>query len=444
MEFGSVVGMSRTVDCYYSGRMDPGSVRVRRSSDVDEHEGERVAKWVGAYPALWLIGFAPLFWVFLGVFALRHVLTGKFSRSGTVYLAISATLFLSSVVGVAHFGFSASRMIGLLANICVWISLAWLCSISVSRAAAVSLSRSIVVVGGVQGLATAVAVAIYPAQLPVPLLSGVSGNFPQSVHAFMRNNLAVEGWLGETTLRSAGLSGNPTWAGGFAAIAFLVSLWLFYNSSLRWRLVASVSAVFSLYSVELSLSRMASMLLVAAIVVVALTFCYRHLRSVFPLIIGGFFLAAAALTTLFRDRLYSAVLDLDAQRAGSSQSRGSIYRATFEYVTDLGAPIVGYGIKPQEDALVASIASHSTYLGILFRGGAISLLLYAIAMILLLRFGLLAKSNVTVGVAFFVATWTALQDLDTGHLVPFGVIWVVWIYRVATKEVACDLSVLRR
>jgi len=61
--------------------------------------------------------------------------------------------------------------------------------------------------------------------------------------------------------------------------------------------------------------------------------------------------------------------NFNSVREGSYGSRSAIYSATWRAVQDLPFPLIGNGVKDRVTGLVASMGTHGTYLGLLYRGG---------------------------------------------------------------------------
>ena len=108
-------------------------------------------------------------------------------------------------------------------------------------------------------------------------------------------------------------------------------------------------------------------LLAAACVIIA----KRSQLAAFGIItVAGLMGLAAAIA--LRDELLGTLSEVDDLRGGSSASRGEVYGTTLSYVLSHPFPLLGYGVKPREEGLVASVGTHSTVLGLAFRAGLLA------------------------------------------------------------------------
>ncbi|MBY6414875.1 O-antigen ligase family protein [Rhodococcus sp. BP-252] len=337
-------------------------------------------------------------------------------------LFIVGALAFSSIVGSVQFGFNPNRILGLLGNISVWLCMLILLNIPRQKTdLKVVLAKLLVVVAIFQAVLTAAAELIYPARLPFPLLQVVASSMPSGVAAFAYNKLYYYDWLGGAAFRSAGTMANPTWAGAVAAAAMFACIFVI-KLSVKWRLLALAGFVSALYSIDMSLSR-SVMYAVAGAVAICIVENVRHRQPMFGLWLWTACVTAGVLmVTLWYQAILLWIESVNGERAGSAQSRGEIYSRTLSYIEDLPIPLLGFGVKPQEENLAASIASHSTYLGLIFRCGLIGLTAFILFLAAGLRSALVRRDALGFGVLSFVAIWCILEDFDGGHLLPLAAV----------------------
>ncbi|MFF0240484.1 O-antigen ligase family protein [Rhodococcus pyridinivorans] len=180
---------------------------------------------------------------------------------------------------------------------------------------------------------------------------------------------------------------------------------------------------FGALSVHLSLSRAVEIGLIAAFIFMLLTAI--GIRSSGPtrwsiVILGTVGVAVGCIFSW--DRLVDLATSINSQREGSLVSRSAIYEATWMHIQALKVPLAGFGVKPQLDYLVASVATHSTLLGLTFRGGIIALVVYLLFLAIGARTAWRTKNVAGAGIVVLVAAWTVLEDFDPGHLVPLGLV----------------------
>jgi O-antigen ligase len=401
--------------------------------------------WTAWFPVLWLIGVGGLYWVVAGLVSVLYLMGARPRGLAVLPLVVAGALILSSIIGTVYFGFIAERLISLFGNVLIWVALGAALTIKPLTEDLVRLSRSILGVALIQGMLTLVSVSIAPAKLPVPLLSPLASSLPSGFAAFARNNLYFESWLDGFAARSAGLNAQPTWAGAFAAVALLIALGAITTERRGWRVFAILAAIASLYSIQLSLSRSTWISLAVAAALMLLVLLRRASPMAFftATALAIIALTIAAMTRL--DEIQSWLDQTNAQRAGSAETRGAIYETTWDFVASLPIPILGFGIKPRETDLVASVATHSTYLGLVFRGGYIAVAVFAIMLVAILAASVRNTSVRAAAIAVLVIMWCIFEDLDPGHLVPLGLIWAVWSYRLASdRNAARDHSASRK
>ncbi len=392
--------------------------------------GERYIRFaigcLASFPFLWLVGLGGAFWSILGLGSLLFLLRTKISMLGWLLMIVPLALFASSVIGSIYFGFQPMRLLGLMANGFVWIALAALVSIRVTAAQLRSLGRAILFVALVQGLLTAISAILAPARLPVPLLSPIAESLPSGLSAFARNGLHFTSWLDGFVARSAGINGQPTWAGAFAAVALIIAILSLRRARGWWLFFVISAAAACVYSIQLSQSRSTWVSLAAAALVILLVGTRRRSAPLFFTVALMAFVGMIVVAVTQSETIEQYFGELNNQREGSSATRGEIYDTTWGFIADLPIPILGFGIKPEDDDLVANVATHSTYLGLIFRGGIIAFTAYVLLLLSVLRRSLSVGDAGAAGIVVLISLWSIFEDMDAGHLVPFGLVWAAW------------------
>lgn len=380
-----------------------------------------------SYPVLWTIGAGGLYWILLAAPALWYLLRTRFSGLVWGVLAIPAILLLSSPIGLVGTSAGPTRLIGLAANIAVWVSVAAVIHLAETGDEARGLARAFTTVGFGQGLITGLAVVAYPTQLPIPLTKSFASRVPGGIGAFMENFLYFPSWLDGEQFRSAGIMGQPTWAGAVAALALLSALYAIVSDRGGWRVFAATSTPLIVLSISLSLSRATLLGLAAAMGVSALVVIGRRSSAAFWCL-TTLALVAALITLITNGPAFLQWgASINSQREGSFDARSQIYGETWRLISEHPFPLLGYGVKPQDEGLVAPVATHSAYLGMLFRGGALGLVALWIVYLIVVRRCLKSSSFWGTSASLFLAVWSVLEDIDAGHLVPLGLaLSVAW------------------
>lgn len=375
-----------------------------------------------SYPVLWMLGLGGLFWPLLTVVSVGVLVRRKIPFQSVPVLGVAACLVFSLPIGLIVFGVEFGRILGLLANVTVWVGIASITTLVLTDEHLAKLViRAVAVISAVQGALILIASVIYPASIGLPLLRGWGAALPSGLRPFAAERLYYYDWLGEQAFRSAGIMANPTWAGAFGALAIFALIWNWHDTA-RWRWIGIAGAVGGVVAINFSLSRSVwGSLALAAMIYVAEW--VRSRDRVWGLYVWTAYLVSAiTAAVVFRDEILGWFNGINSAREGSGQSRGAIYSTTIEYIQQLTVPILGYGIKPQDENLVASVASHSTYLGIIFRGGILALVLLLVALSLYARTAWRSGNFLGVSVIVFVFSWLILEDFDPGHLVPLGIV----------------------
>jgi hypothetical protein len=397
--------------------MSTASTGVRSRADSSPG-GTWATRLIGSYPLLWALGLGPLLWPAVAVCTLRLWTRTRLRTYTGAVLALVLCLVLSAGVGLAAGYGSLDRILGFGGNLAIWVGLfGLLCATSTWDAAAHRRFLIAAIVAGVaNGCVATASIAIYPTTFPLPLTGALAESFPPAVRAFMTNVLVNEDWLGETVLRTNGTMGFPTWSGAVSALTMILVL-----IAVRQRLIRVGVAVFALavsaVAIYYAFSRAVELALLAAALYVGLRWAWRRLR-IGPLLIMSVFAAGVVLTYLYAARALRLVADVNAAREGSAESRGAIYAETLSRGADLTVPVLGYGMKPRQEDLLASVASHSTYLGLLFKAGIFGLLAFLVLLFACWYATHRASSPLPSAIVLFIALWCVLEDFDTGHLVP--------------------------
>lgn len=372
--------------------------------------------FVYAYPMIWAGGAGGFFIILLAVPSIAYLLKTRLNLAARLSAAIGVLLVVCVPIGILSFGFDLDRVVSVAGNVAVWLVLAAGLDAASNVAERSRLVYGLVWVGAAQGALTCLAAVAYPQRLPLPLLASYADALPTGAASFARSDLFFEGWLGGTAFRSEGIMSNATWAGAFAALTVVTALSQLTKKRHRWYFV--IAALLASVSVYYSLSRSTYLLLGAALVVGLLYVIRRQSHGLFVGLALISTAAAIAAASSVDQGIRGALDDINEGRSGSAISRGAIYDITLSYIVRLGVPIIGYGIKPKEDWLVASVATHSTYLGLTFRAGLLGVgLLIALLIHLWLQ---VSKDGNACGAAIltFVAGWMIVGDIDTGHLIP--------------------------
>lgn len=407
----------------------------------NDRQFARIRRVLYAYPVMWGVGFGGLYWPILLLICASNMTYDRSRRTQwTSIVFVIAALACSALVGSVQFGFDPTRILGLAGNISVWLCILLLLNLSRFQAdVKIIIAKSFVILALFQGALTLVAQTIYPARVPLPLLQSFAPGMPSGVAAFAYDKLYYYDWLGGAAFRSAGVMANPTWAGAVAAVAIFAAVYVFKENR-TWKFLSLISVMAAIYSIDMSLSRS---VLYAVIGAAAVTII-EAIRQRQPMVGYWLWTVCGVSVTLLLSIWWGSVVEwvdsVNGERAGSLQSRGEIYSRTWAYIKDLPVPILGFGVKPQEDNLAASIASHSTYLGLLFRGGMIGLAAFIVFLAKSARVVIGRGDPVAVGILSFVAIWCILEDFDAGHLLPMAVLMAVCASHAELQTRACQME----
>lgn len=376
-----------------------------------------------AFPLLWLIGLAGFYWIVLGTIAVVYLTRAKLGLLARLILTVAAALIISAPIGMLATDASPSRLVGLAANVAVWVATAAVVQMAETGDESRNMARALTVVGFGQGSVTLIAVIVYPTVLPVPLLSGLASRMPSGLAAFMENGLYFSSWLEGPEFRSSGMMGQPTWAGAVAFLALVAAVYLLAHQRERgiWRWVAIATVPVTIVSIDLSLSRAASVGIFIAVLAGIIVWARRRSGPAFFTLIVVLALAAGGVALTMMDRIVEWVGAVNSLREGSFDARSQIYSATWQLIAEHPFQLLGYGIKPEGDELVAHVATHSTYLGLMFRGGLLGLAALVSVYVVLIARSLKNCSVWATAITVFVAVWSVLEDMDPGHLLPLAI-----------------------
>ncbi|MQA33379.1 O-antigen ligase family protein [Modestobacter roseus] len=380
-------------------------------------------RFVLGYAGLWLLGAGFLWWPWLLVRLLRRVRSAE--RPPLLLAGVASCLGLSLLLALVQAP-PAGRVLGAVLNLVVWVCLVLLVAARPSRPELAEAAAGLVGLALVQGVLTALAWAVYPrAQdlvLPLGRLLPDAVLADPSIAAFARTHLAFPDYFAMPVIRSAGILGNPTWGGSLAALGILLLLvdpFRRRRRSARTWLLTGAGVLVLVPSLVLSYSRNTVLALVVALAAAGVV-ALRHRMSA-----PGFYAAvslatAAAGAVLVALPLPALIASLNGTRAGSAETRGEIYRITLDRVLAAPTPLLGSGVKERVPGLVASLGSHSTYLGLLYRGGLVALVLLLVVLAAASWAAWRRRDGWALALVVFVAVWSVAEDLDVGHFVPLA------------------------
>lgn len=404
-----------------SGRLDGPNMALRpsrRDGDADRREAVSTA-FVRGYPALWVLGVGFLWWPWLLVRATR---ARRPAARPDVWPCLVAGLLLLSLVGAALMGASLGRVAGASFNVTVWLAVA---AVTIVRLDVNAVARGVAQLAGLQSVAVLAAAAIYPlfsgVRLPASYVTPSAVSSEPAFQSFMTMRLVAEDYFGADVLRAFGFFGNATWAGALAALGLLVSFRLVSTGSPAVRVGYGLLAGLDGVTLYLSYSRNTWLALGLALLAMGVVVLHRarrwHALTVVWLLAGA--AVAYVLTSVDLRRIFT---EFNSVREGSLDSRTAIYSATWQAVQDLWFPLLGNGVKDRAPGLVASLGTHSGYLGTLYRGGWLALAALVVWLAVLAVRSWRAGSALAMGATVFAAVWFVAEDIDAGHLAPMALV----------------------
>nr|WP_243850403.1 O-antigen ligase family protein [Modestobacter marinus] len=232
-------------------------------------------------------------------------------------------------------------------------------------------------------------------------------------------------------VRSGGILGNPTWGGALAALGILLLLvdpFGLRRPGVRGWALTAAGVVVLLPSLVLSYSRNTVLALLVALVAAGAVLLRRRMgapgfAALLSLSVAG---AVAVLAVL---PVPALIASLNGTRAGSAETRGEIYLITLDRVLSSPTPLLGSGVKERVPGLVASLGSHSSYLGLLYRGGAVALLLFVAALVVAGWVAWRRAEAAALALVVFTAVWSVAEDVDVGHFVPLALVLALGLLR---------------
>ena len=400
------------------------------------------------YLLLWSLG-AGFLWLPL---ATARVIWARRWRAPSVLLVVLLVIAPLAVSLAVALGGAASPSRAVAA---VFLLLPWslLALASVTRWTVEDsrqLARGLLDLAGLQGLLVLAARAAYPhlTELRLPLGRILPEHLVTTppLDAWTTTHLAFADFYSGAVIRSGGVFGNPTWAGAMASIALLclVCRPLDHLDRRWWTwLVPALSAAASVVTLVYAYSRNDVLGLALGAGVAAVVALFLRMTKVVRRVSLGVVAATTVALGVVLD-VGQLFRDFNAPRQGSLEARQAIYTQTLRAIHQHSL-LLGSGIKEGGQDLVANLGSHSTYLGLVYRGGWIAfwgVVLYLGALLVLAR-----RSPLAAGLTAFVALWCSAEDLDTGHLVPMAlVLATALVHRpdavdsaTATAQLADDL-----
>lgn len=411
---------------------------LKEAPVAGSREAAVVVSTVWAYPLLWAVGLGATFWPITAALFSALAVRRRWGAIPTAASAVGIAIFLSILLGLAAYPDQANRVPGALANVSVWIALGAALAVF-SAVTDTSMHRkffcSIVGISTVQGALVILSVIIAPTKLPLPLSLIPVGSLGSGAAALAQNRLYELDWLGSAQYRTAGIMGQPTWAGAFAFASIIIAAMLYRDASRSFKTYLWLAGSVNTVVVILSLSRSVWIIGSAVVLLAMLLSLHAKQSQTFWPLLTASFLSLAGVLILFSSQIMEALTELNDQRAGSSGSRVEIYQETWGLIEAVPIPMFGYGIKPQDEGLVASIGTHSTYLGLLFRAGIVGLAAFAVLVMLILRrSSRLDSPHLRIALLLFVIGWLALEDLDGGHLLPLVLVALINRLHVGNAE----------
>jgi hypothetical protein len=393
----------------------------RSPGEAEGLEGVSTA-FVRGYAALWVVGLGFLWWPLL---ALRAMRAPRSRARPDLWLSVVGALLLLSLLVAALTGAPLGRVAAASYNVTVWLALA---AVTMLRLDLGAVTRGVAQLAGLQSVAVLAALATYPllsgVRLPASYVTPTAVSSEPAFESFMTMGLVREDYFGADVLRASGLFGNATWAGALAALGLLVSFRLVSSGSPAARGVYGLLAALDGVTLFLSYSRNTWLAFGLSVLAMGVVVLHRR-RRWHALTIVGLLAGASAWYVATSVDLRRVFADFNSVREGSLGSRTAIYAATWQAVQDLWFPMLGNGVKDRAPGLVASLGTHSGYLGTLYRGGWLALIALVVWLLVLVVRSWRARSPLAMGAAVFAAVWFVAEDIDAGHLAPLALILVI-------------------
>ena len=390
---------------------------------------KNLPKVLFAYPLFWMLSLVPIFWVIVLLVLVVQPKIQNENSSSKLLIPIILLPIASIPIGIYLEGnIPWSRIVSSTGYAIVWICVYKIYQ-GIGNGPDSKLVNSFLFLVSAQGMITLTAIFSPAVRYSLPVNSldflGSTG------YGFSGKYLYYTDWLDSTVSRSAGISGNPTWAGAVALGGLVLAFTVLARNTSGSRKLAKVAIPLTLLNVYLSQSRS----LWISLAIAAATSGYFIYRDKDKL--TGFFITviltiiSATFLILKYNSIIQVFIKVDQSRVGSRYARADIYSATIEKIQEIQIPVLGYGFKPTNELLVAAIGSHSTYLGLLFRGGVLCLLAYLLFVLSLSKSAISANSPISIFAIIFIGLWSILEDVDAGH---FALILFLLIYRIGLQQ----------
>jgi O-antigen ligase len=376
--------------------------------------GRVIVMAVALYPLIWATGFAGALMAALAVVSALYIIRTRIVGLAFLPLCIALLNVMSIPIGVLAFNVDASRAISALYNAGVWIVIAAILDAAAKHDFRRDLSLRLLVVLVVQVLLVFVALQVFPQRLPVPLFSEIASRLPGNFGDLGRPDMVSASWIGRVEMRTSGMMSQAVSAGGFAAAAGLIVASV---KTIPWwaRALGLAAALPVAYY---SLSRTTYALIPVVILAAACVAVAKRNRLVAAGMVSVSLILGLAAAINWRTAILATLDEVDDLRGGSSASRGEVYSATLSYIQAHPFPLLGYGVKPREEGLVASVGTHSTVLGLAFRAGLLAAVFFVVLIVALVARAV-REGDVTATIAaLFVGVWAVQADLDAGHIIP--------------------------
>lgn len=250
----------------------------------------------------------------------------------------------------------------------------------------------------------------------------------------MLNKSAIQAealWFSSGFYRPRGLMMYPNTMAGILASTMALKAYFVYKF---WRdgfkifaVLCLISIYMDIFSIYSSLSRSTWIGVAIALVVFPFAFKTNFLAKFFPILIGGIVIGLVFLTGL-SDGIEARLFE----KTHSNEGRGLNYALIWQETTSsIDKILFGHGTQVDHDLLGIPLGSHSTYLGVFFKYGAIGSFFMLMFLFLLYR----RTVNLTRSV-------NRLNGHGFRHLRPYFLCFalIIPVVQMAFVEVDVDLS----
>lgn len=409
--------------------MDPVQQHQQLAWTADYKRGTVLPRWsIGVgYAVLWALGAGFLA---LPLVAFRLLVVGRWRRPtvGVLFLLVAVPLAVSLIAAAGH-GARPPRLVAAAFLLVPWVVLALAASVRWTYADQRALARGLMDLAVIQGALVAFGLTVYPHgvdyTLPLGRVLPASLALTPPLDAWTQAHLAFPDFYDGAVLRTGGMFGNPTWAAAVAALAMLCLLLRPREMTQTISGLGFAVAVFagSALTLVTAFSRNAVLALALGAASGGLVALLRPMRMRTRRLICALLAAAGAVVLVLVD--ISALWNrVNAPRAGSLQSRQAIYAQTLEAIQQHSL-LLGSGVKESGSDLVANLGTHSTYLGLAYRGGWLAFWALVALLVVLLSLSWQRRLPLATGLVLFTLIWCASEDLDAGHVVPLGLVLAI-------------------